>query len=104
MLKDIEEFLRLREERVKLGRRTVVVRELEVAKDLGVEPGSEDTVYALTVRCVFDEDGKPVFEMADVPKLKAFSKRKFMVLYEAVQRVNGLDLEAEVKNSEAAPG
>jgi hypothetical protein len=53
------------------------------------------------VRCTFSEDGVPVFTDADIPMLKKTSKVKFADLLHAVRRVNGLDIPAAEKKSEA---
>jgi len=105
MLKELEEFLKPQEERVKFGSLTVVVRELATLEDFtALGSSGADGVYLGLVRCVFTEKGEPVFAEADLPKLKASSKVKLLPLMQAMNRVNGLDIEGEVKNSEAAPG
>lgn len=98
-----QEFLAGREERVKLGSRTVIVRELTSAIDLPLLAGDADASYRLLVRSVFEEGGEPTFTDADIPALKAASRRRVSRLLDATVRVNGLDVEEEEKNSVAAP-
>ena len=64
----------------------------------------DDGGYRLMAACVFGEDGNPSFTVADVPALKKSSRAAVNALLKAVNRVNGLDVEAAVKNSEAGPG
>ena len=105
MLKELSEFLKLREERMDFGGVKVVVRELATAEDLADFADQGEALYALVVRCTFDEAGKKhMFVDADIPQLKTGSKMKLMPLIEAVNRVNGQDLEGEIKNSEAVHG
>lgn len=92
-----------REERVTIGGLKLVVREMENAADVaGFEDGA-DYGYKLVVRCVFDEAGAPVFTDDDISALKGASRVKFLPVIAAVNRVNGIDVEGEVKNSAAAP-
>jgi hypothetical protein len=103
MLEDIRAAIAPREERLELGGKTLVVKELACAADVAAFSEPEDMVYKLLVRCAFDESGALVFTDADIPMLKAGARRAMLPLIEAVNRVNGFDLEANVKNSEAAP-
>lgn len=112
MLKDLAEFLATSEERIEFGGRALVVRELAAAADMvgfaSVEGGevklSDDFNFLLITRCTFNEDGTPAFTTEDVPALKSASRKKLKPLLDAVNRVNGLDAETEVKNSAAARG
>lgn len=104
MLKELEEFLRVREERIILGGVTIVVRELTTAAELAESAKGLDTIYAITVRCAFSEKGVPVFTDTDIPKLKSGPKMRLMPLFDAVSKVNGLSVDDEIKKSEAAPG
>ena len=103
MLKELEELLRSREQTVELGPHKLVVRELASAADLTDAPGGEDLAWLLLVRCTFAEDGSPAFTAGDIPALKAASKWKLGPLIAAVNRVNGFNVEAEAKNSDAVP-
>ena len=114
MLEDLLEAIRPREERVKLGGRVLVVKELATAADVASMRDNKDLDYKLVVRCVFlgepgaEPDswvaGPPAFAEDDIPALKAGAKTKLVPLLEAVNRVNGFDIEAEEKNSAAVPG
>ena len=101
MLEELFEYLKPREEKVKLGKHTFVVREMTGNVDMTTF-GDGDSGWKTVVRCVFNEAGEPVFTDADIPKLKASGAAKIAPLRIAVHRVNGLDVEAEEKNSSAA--
>jgi hypothetical protein len=108
MLQDILEFIKTREEVVAWAGRKVVVRELSAAADLGVDPekgkaNPQEIYWRMVVRSVFTESGDPVFTDEDIPALRAASQRKLEDLLVAVNKVNGQDLAAEVKNSDAVP-
>ena len=104
MLADILEAIKLREERVKFAGKELVVRELSTAAKLSSGKGEEDNFYHLFIACVYEEDGETLALNAEsIPALKAGSRNKLAPLILAVTRVNGLDVEAEAKNSEAAP-
>lgn len=96
------------EERVTVGGKPLVIRELECAADVPDTSGTVlDFSLALIVRCVKDEDGNAVFTDADIPKLKRAGRKRMGPLINAVLRVNGFSGEAvEVaeKNSGADPG
>jgi hypothetical protein len=98
-----EGYLAGREERVKFGKRTVIVRELASAAELPMLKDDSDATYRLLVRSVFEEDGEQTFTDDDIPKLKRASRRRVSDLLVAAARVNGLDGEVEAKNSDAAP-
>jgi hypothetical protein len=104
MLKELAEFITPREEKIKIGDQTLVVRELSTAADTASMLDQTDINYKFLVRCVFLETGEPAFDEADIPALKAGSRAKLSPLFVAVNRVNGFDIEAEAKNSSAAPG
>lgn len=97
MLKAIQDALTLREEKVTLAGQELVVRELAVITEVP-EGERSDAFYRMMVACVFDPEGKPAFEVADLPAIKAASRRALRDVIEAVQRVNGLNVEAEAKN------
>lgn len=101
MRAELLKFLERREERVTLGGMVLVIREMPTAGEMS-ELAGEDSGFRLVVRCVFDEDGAPLFTDEDIPVLKGLSKTKFSPVAAAVNRVNGWDAEAEVKNSAAA--
>ena len=105
MLKELAEFIKAREERITIAGTTFVVRELSSAVDLAVAGKDKDDIYyRIVVRSVFSEKGEQALGDEDIPALKGGSKIKLAPLYEAVNRVNGLNVEAEAKNSDAAPG
>ena len=85
------------EEKVEFNGITVVARELDCASDVKNMQDKEDSAWLLLVRCVFDEGGALVFGDEDIPELKKMSLRKISKLVQTVQRVNGLDLEANEK-------
>jgi hypothetical protein len=92
-----------REERVVIGGTTFVVKELNTAAD--VAQFSDDPDYSLKVltRCVYASDGTTLaFTDSDIPDIKEqTSLFRLSELIRAVHRVNGMDTESEVKNSEA---
>jgi hypothetical protein len=103
VLQDILDAIKPREERVTLGGHVLVVREIAIAADVAFMQDNADLTYKLVVRCVFDEAGEPAFDESDIPGLKKAGKTKLLPLIEAVNRVNGFDIEHEAKNSSAAP-
>jgi hypothetical protein len=102
MLDDLAEFLKPREEKVKLGKVKLVVKELDGSADNSELKNTEDMSWRILIKCVFREDGKPAFEDKDIPLLKKKSPVFTAPLVNAVNRVNGFNLEEEAKNSEAA--
>lgn len=108
MKEEIRKFIEPRTETLTWAGQKIVVRELDTAAELGNQPDAEDAAYWLLVRCAFFEDDTPVFAESDIPLLRSkkgrVSTRKIAPLLRAVNRVNGLDLEDEVKNSGAGPG
>lgn len=104
MRDEVMKFLAPREEKVKLGERTVIVRELGAAVDATALSEGGDAAWKFVVLCTFDADGSPVFTIDDVPALKASAKARVKSLVDAALRVNGFDEEHEIKNSEAGPG
>lgn len=120
MLKELQEALQPREEQITLGGKVLIVREVEEASIIGgIGKGDPDAFYHLMVACVYvgeeqpraDGDDKPTYkagELAlsadDIPAIKRSGRRALRPLAEAVARVNGLNVEAEVKNSEGAQG
>ena len=97
-------FLR-RSEEVEVNGAKFIVRELPTAADMTAMRDNADHSYLLLIGCVFCEDGiTPAFSASDIPDIKEqTSVFRMEKLYRAVHRVNGLDAEAEVKNSEAVP-
>ena len=96
------EFFKRREERVLVGGVAFVARELATAADLSALKDDPDYSIKVLIRCIFMEDGTPAFTDSDVVDIKAeTSVFKMSELVRAVHRVNGMDQEAEVKNSEA---
>jgi len=87
-----------------LGGHTLIVRELETAADVAAFQDGADGAYKLLVRCTFFEDGSPAFADENIDAIKHASKRKIVSLIAAVTRVNGFDIEENVKNSAAVPG
>lgn len=104
MNKNLECFAR-REERVTVGGTVFVARELATAADIVSLRDDADFSLKTLVMCVFMEDGvTPAFTNEDIPDIKSkTSMFRMSALVSAVQRVNGMDKDAEVKNSEAAP-
>ena len=103
MLDDLKDFLTPREEKLKFGKVKLVVRELDGSADNSALSVGDDTSWRILVRCVFREDnGQPAFEEKDIPALKKKSPLVTAPLVNAVGRVNGSNLEEEVKNSDAA--
>jgi hypothetical protein len=103
MLDDLADLYKDREERVKHGKTTLVIKQWDGSdKDWIFEDG-KDIQWRLIVACVFRENGKPAFDKND---LEAIKKKPLISgpLAAAVGRVNSLNLEEEVKNSEAAQG
>lgn len=102
MIKELAEFLKPREETVVVGGVTFVVKELTGSADTVPMRDGLDVSWKILVRCVFRESGEPAFSDEDIASLKASSTSKLARLINAVSRVNGFDLEAEAKNSDAA--
>lgn len=95
--------LKPREEIVDIAGQQVVVRELQSAADAVALQDQTDAQFKFVVLCCFGSDGQPLFDLGDVPQLKASARRGLAPLFAAVARVNGFDLEAETKNSGAGP-
>ena len=91
------------EERVTIGQRKLVVREMISAADTEAFRDNVDMSWKLLVRCVFTEDGEQVFDDSDIPRLKKSGKLRLKPLSDAVLRVNGYDLGDAEKNSGAGP-
>lgn len=105
------DLIKLREERITFGGRPLIVRELHSAAEVGTGKDDPDIFYRLMVCCIYEAEevtpgvfqaGPQALTVDDIPHLKAGSRKKLAPLIHAVQRVNGLDVEEEVKNSEAA--
>jgi hypothetical protein len=103
LLEDLAEFLKLREERITFGKVKLIARELDGSADNAILREPEDRSWRLLVRCLFREDtGEQAFDDADIKALKRKSPVTTSKLVEAVNRVNGFDIEDEAKNSDAA--
>ena len=100
---NLEGFKR-RSASVESGGKTFVVRELPTAADVVNMRDDPDHSLRVLVACVFEADGvTPAFSVEDIPDIKKETGlHSMMKLVTAVHSVNGLNLEAEVKNSEAA--
>jgi len=104
MLPELLEAIRAREKEINFGGRSLIVRELTSEIDTTALRDASDVEWKLLVRCVFDtQSGEPVFTDKDIGTLKRGSRLRVRALLDAVAEVNGLDLEAEIKNSDAAP-
>jgi hypothetical protein len=104
MLDDLAELLKVREERIKLGKVKLIVRELDGSADNSILKEEEDRTWRIFVRCVYREDsGERAFGDEDIPALKRKSPVITAPLINAVNRVNGFDLQEEAKNSDAVP-
>jgi hypothetical protein len=100
---NLERFKR-REERVVVDGVAFVARELSTAADMMALRDDPDYSLKILVRCIFMESGEPAFTDADIADMKEHTSIfKMAVLVQAVHRVNGMDAEAETKNSDAAP-
>ena len=108
MLNDLAEFLKQREEHLKFGGVKLVVRELDGSADNSVLTQAIDNVersWLILVRCVFREDnGERAFSDEDVPMLRKKNPMVTARLVNAVNGVNGFNIEEEAKNSDAAQG
>ena len=104
MLPDLLEAIQPREKEITLGGRKLVVRELSGEADTSAMQDNQDLTWKLLVRCVFvAESGEPAFTDKDIPALRRGAKLRVKPLVDAVIEVNGMDIEAEAKNSAAAP-
>lgn len=104
MLDAIASALQAREEKLQFAGMDLIVRELQTAADVGAFRDGEDAQLKLVVRCVFlAENNAPVFSDEDIPLLRESGRKRFAPILEAVNRVNGLDLADNAKNSVAAP-
>ncbi len=103
MRDELLQFFGPQEERLKILGEEVVVKTLPDETPVEVFQG-EDVFWKIFVRCVFKPNGTPAFTDADIePVLKKAKKMRIMPLVQLVQRVNAMDIEAEVKNSNAVP-
>lgn len=103
MLDDLAEFLKVREEKLTFGKVKLVVRELDGSADNSFLREEEDRSWRIFVRCVYREDnGEQAFNDSDIPALKKKNPAVTAPLINAVNRVNGFDLQEEAKNSDAA--
>lgn len=102
MIPDILEFLAPREEKIQFGGRTLVIKEMTSNTETESLRDKVDVSWKILVLCVFREDGTALFTNDDIPRLKASSTSKIAPLINAVNRVNGFNVEDEAKNSDAA--
>jgi hypothetical protein len=87
---------------VEIGGKKAVVRQMGATADGAAFLDNTDFGYKLMVRCVFREDGEtPWFTDDDIPALKRAAKVKLKPLMDAVLEVNGLNIAAQEKNSDA---
>jgi hypothetical protein len=103
MREQLLNFLAPREEKITLAGVDLTVREVSAETDVSAFVDGVDMVYKWIVRSVLDADGMPAFTDADIPALKAAGKMRLAELSRAVGRVNGWQLDDEVKNSAAVP-
>ena len=90
------------EETVEFRGRKYIVRELDSAAEAeGLD--TPDGGYKLLTLCVYDESGNLAFKSEDIEALKKSSRLGITKLFRAAQKVNGFDLGAAEKNSEAGP-
>lgn len=106
----IQEFLKLREERVPFLGRAMIVTEVDATSSLIAEDEVEKELKAsgleshvllywkVFVRSVRAEEGAPPFTDADILTLARGSRGKLTALMTAVDRVNGMSGEANAKN------
>jgi hypothetical protein len=110
MLQEILDAIACREEELKFLGRDVVVREVDISTDLIIEQEVEKEIldagaeraelgyWKMFVRSVaLKETGAPLFEGADIPKLRKGARGRLAPLCAAVNRVNGLDAETNAK-------
>lgn len=97
-------YLAAREELVEVGGHKVTVREIGPEVDTSAFRDGVDSLWKFITRSTFDEKGDPVFTDADIPALKLTAKIRLVPLIEAVSRVNRLNRDDEIKNSDAVPG
>lgn len=96
-------FLAPREERITFAGTALVVREINNETDAAAFVDSADSLYKFIVRCVLTEKGERVFTDDDIPALKATGRMRLKKLADPVMRVMGLDVDNEIKNSDAGP-
>lgn len=101
-MSDLLKLLAAREERVTLQGVTLLVREVAAAADVSALANADDMIFKLIIACTFVESGDPAFTLDDMPRLKSASNVRLQPLMAAVLRVNGMDIEAEAKNSAAS--
>lgn len=104
MRDELLKFFGPQEERLKILGEELVVRTLSDDTPVEVFQG-EDVFWRIVVASTFKADGTtPVFTNDDIETVLKPAKRvRILPLVLAVQRVNAMDIEAEVKNSDAGP-
>lgn len=103
MRKEDHDFLAAREETMQWNGREITVREMGTAADLLLFREQGDFKLKFAIRCCFEKDGKPVYDDADLPFLKAAPYTKMKPLLDVVDRVMGFNVEDEGKKSSASP-
>lgn len=101
---DLLAALAPQKEAVTFAGRAFFAHELDCAADVPSEGGAVEMSLRLIVLCVRDAEGRPAFTDDDLAALRKASRRRIKPLIDAVMRVNGFNIEAEVKNSDAGPG
>jgi hypothetical protein len=110
MLQAILEAIQCSSEDVVFLGATYTVRECDVSINLKLEDELEkklteadgasraDLAYwALVVHCIYKADGTPLFSAGDIPMLRKGSRIKLAPLLNVVDRLNGLNAEANAK-------
>jgi hypothetical protein len=109
MLEEIFDAIRCQSERIQFAGKDYEVREVEAAQSLALDEELRDELgkdgsshadmlyWSIVVRSVFTAEGAPAFTEADIQKLRKGSRRKLQPLLNAVDRVNGLAVEANEK-------
>ena len=87
-----------------IGGKKFIIKELTSASDIAALKDDKDYALKVIVRCAFTEDGAQAFTDSDIPDLRAeMSLQKLNQLFRVVSKVNGMDVEEEIKNSAAVP-
>jgi hypothetical protein len=110
MLQDILEAIACREEELKFLGRDVIVREVDISTEMVIEDEVEKEIldagagraelgyWKMFVRSVtLKETGAPLFDGADIAKLRKGARGRLAPLCAAVNRVNGLDADLNAK-------
>lgn len=103
MREQLLNFLAPREEKIVLAGATYFVREIPESQDTSIFADDKDYLLKFVVRSVFDADGNRVFKDEDIGELKKLGKVRLRKLSSIAMRVNGQDVDEEIKNSDAVP-